>query len=98
VRQARLLNSRREKWPTEEQRADSKFKRRFLHHGKYRYVIQVPIEAESPVTGIERQNLSCLLDRSQENPLGVASWKSLVIEPDLRCSKHGDQWAIDRTK
>ncbi len=36
------------------------------------------------------------IDRSQENPLGVAIWKSLVIEPELRHTKHGDQEANHR--
>ena len=44
---------------------------------------------------VERQNLSCSLDRSQENPLGIAFWKSLVIETDVRHSKHRDQEAND---
>jgi hypothetical protein len=41
----------------------------------------------------ERQDFSRPLDRSQENLLGVAFWKSLVIELDLRYPKQGDQEA-----
>ena len=33
--------------------------------------------------------------RSQENPLGIAFWKSLVIESDLRSPKLGGQEAND---
>jgi hypothetical protein len=47
---------------------------------------------------VERQNLSCSLDRSQQNPLGIAFWKSLVIEPDVGHSKHRDQEANPRSE
>jgi len=40
----------------------------------------------------------CALDRSKENPLGVAFWKPLVIEPDLRHAKHRDQEANNRSE
>jgi hypothetical protein len=42
---------------------------------------------------VERQDLPGAPDCSQENPLGIAFWKSLVIELDLRCPKQGDQEA-----
>jgi hypothetical protein len=42
---------------------------------------------------VQRQDLSCTLDCAEENPLGVALWKSLVSEPGLRHPKHGDQEA-----
>ena len=45
---------------------------------------------------VQWQNLSCALDRSQKNPLGVAFGKPLVIELDLRRPKQGDQEANDR--
>jgi hypothetical protein len=47
---------------------------------------------------VQWQNLPCPLNRSKENPLGVAFWKSLVIELDLRYSKHGNQEANDRSE
>ncbi len=47
---------------------------------------------------VERQNLSCSLDRSQKNPLGIAFWKSLVIETDVRRSKHRGQEANYRSE
>jgi len=46
----------------------------------------------------ERQDLPRPLDRSQENPLGVAFWKALVVESDLRYPKQGDQEANDRSE
>jgi len=46
----------------------------------------------------QRQDPPCTLDRSEDNPLGVTFWKSLVIDPDLRYSKHGDQEANDRSE
>jgi hypothetical protein len=32
---------------------------------------------------VQRQDLSCTLDCAEENPLGVAIWKSFVIELDV---------------
>jgi hypothetical protein len=43
----------------------------------------------------EREDLACSLDRSQEKPLGVACWKSLVIDLDLGYPNHGDQKTHD---
>lgn len=46
----------------------------------------------------ERQHLPRPLDRSQENLLGVAIWKALVVESDPRYPKQGDQEANDRAE
>jgi hypothetical protein len=55
-------------------------------------------EASGSKRGVERQDVPRPRDRSQEDSFGVAVWKSLVIELDLRCSKHRDQKADDRSK
>ena len=52
---------------------------------------------EPPNTTMARQDLPCTLDRSQENPLGVAFRKSFVIKLDLRGPKQRDQEANDRS-
>ena len=44
---------------------------------------------------VERQGPLRALDRSQEDPLGVAFRKPFVVELDLRRPKHGDQEAND---
>jgi len=46
----------------------------------------------------ERQNISCTLDRPQQGFLGVAIWKSFVVELDLRHPKHGDQQSNNCTE
>ena len=45
--------------------------------------------------GAERQDSPRPRDRSQEDPCDVTFRKSLVIELDIRCSKHRDQEADD---
>ena len=55
-------------------------------------------EARDSERRVQRQDLSCTLNRPQQDSLGIAFGKPLVVELGLRYPKHGDQQANHRSE